>query len=88
MEKSEKWSSDLNDVKVGDWIAPQEHFYGSLQGKEFLFCDGKLDLPLGLSREEVEQYLTLQGVELALYRALAMKAGVPVKDADWYWHNM
>ena len=21
MEKSEKWSSDLNDVKVGDWIA-------------------------------------------------------------------
>ena len=46
-----------------------------------------LDLSHGLTREDIESCLTLTGVENAVYRALAVKAGVAVKTADWWYFN-
>lgn len=76
-------------VTLWGWvIAPAENFWGELQGSPVVDSTGViLDLPLGLTRETIEEYLTMGGVEQAVYRALAVKAGIPVNVADWFWWN-
>ncbi len=49
-------------------------------------CRGEIiDLPHGLTRESIENCLTLNGTVNAVFRALAIKAGVPIKAADWWF---
>jgi hypothetical protein len=44
-------------------------------------------MPLGLTPKDVENFLSLNGAKNAVYRALAVKAGVGVKAADWFYFN-
>jgi hypothetical protein len=45
-------------------------------------------MPLGLTPKDVESFLSLNGAENAVYRALAAKAGIPVRTADWFYFNV